>query len=852
MAAAIHDNRSLIFASVFPLPSKSNPSHALTHAAATDHGVGVVTRSHDHQHHRPGNSSSGRSSHPLNRNVAWNTATRFLKLPVPLPTDVVSRARSRKHRVPADVDEALKYLIRSGNDGQAALLDWYLDEARDNFVACVRPALRDLWDAPIPTARALPVLQETVKLLKNAQSQYVPPLQDHLVPIIKNTSGADRALRASTKFKRELHTTFLHALPQQRFTKTLAHVLLDVGCHLFDLQDSFPKDAARENGQRLRQSVTKLLRELHDVGLGRDCAQRAVAHAMDRLMDSFIGSHYMKVDWYGRRSVTKNLKEWIRDGFAPLVNDLMSSLTCGEETIETNIHQWTEMAIGRLGRARVDNLFDYVVNWDSSLGAILDLREYISTPAARNHLTHSFLQQLARRLLHAGATTTHILDTYIYVIRAFVELDPKGILLEKVARPIRRYLRDREDTASIIVSSLLAEIVDEDGNRIDPGQEISVEIATEMLNPMTSGSEELDIELDWGNMNWVPDPVDASTEYRKSKSENVLGYLLTLYDKDDFISELKTIWGEHLLRSESVDFEKEIRLLEFFKVRLGENNLQACEVMLRDVLESKRINKQIHQTLLQTAAGTNKSHDIQVNSHILSAFFWPSLREDEFPLPGPVQSALQDYAAGFEAIKDMRKLHWLPALGRVSISLDFADRHLDLEVTPWQAAVIHAFNEDDVDSSQSRPVTKTVDELEAVLELDETLLRSALIFWVAQLVLTESTPNTYTVLESLSDAPSSSTTAAAAAAAAAAAEEQASAVKRAEDILVDNMAMYRQFVMGMLTNQGRMSAERVQAMLKRALMGGFPFGVEEVGVLLSRMVEEEVLVRAGDEFSVKK
>lgn len=145
MAAAIHDHPSVIFASVFPLPSESRPSsHGLSH---TDHGVGVVTRSHDHHHHRPGNPTSGRSSHSLNRNVAWSTTTRFLKLPVPLPTDVVSKARSRKHRVSADVDEALKYLLGGSVEDQADLVDWYGDEARDNFIVCVRPALKELWDS---------------------------------------------------------------------------------------------------------------------------------------------------------------------------------------------------------------------------------------------------------------------------------------------------------------------------------------------------------------------------------------------------------------------------------------------------------------------------------------------------------------------------------------------------------------------------------------------------------------------------------------------------------------------------------------------------------------------------------
>lgn len=127
-----------------------------------------------------------------------------------------------------------------------------------------------------------------------------------------------------------------------------------------------------------------------------------------------------------------------------------------------------------------------------------------------------------------------------------------------MARPIRRYLRDREDTARVIVSSLLADIEDEAGNRIDLGPDISAEIAAEMLNPVASNVQEKDQELNWTDMNWMPDPVDASPEYKKSKSENVLAYLLSLYDREDFINELKNILGEHLLKNEDSDFEKEV------------------------------------------------------------------------------------------------------------------------------------------------------------------------------------------------------------------------------------------------------------------------------------------------------
>ena len=147
---------------------------------------------------------------------------------------------------------------------------------------------------------------------------------------------------------------------------------------------------------------------------------------------------------------------------------------------------------------------------------------------------------------------------YIYVIRSFNELDPKGVLLERVARPIRRYLRDRDDTARIIVASLLADV--EDQNKKDANTvEISPEISKEMQNPIMTNAQDIDVDLDWGNMDWTPDPIDAGPEYKKSKSEDVIAYLLSLYDREEFITELKNILGDHLLNDRDSDFEKEVR-----------------------------------------------------------------------------------------------------------------------------------------------------------------------------------------------------------------------------------------------------------------------------------------------------
>jgi anaphase-promoting complex subunit 2 len=206
-------------------------------------------------------------------------------------------------------------------------------------------------------------------------------------------------------------------------------------------------------------------------------------------------------------------------------------------------------------------------------------------------------------------------------------LEPKGVLLERVARPIRRYLKEREDTARVIISSLLTDLSDDTGSKFSANSELSYEIACEMAKPFANYGQDMDEELNWGDMNWQPLPTDASPDYKKSKVEDVVWFLLTLWEREDFINELKNIYGDHLLRCQDPEYEKEIRLLELIKMRLGDDKLQACEVMLRDVLDSKRINTSI-RAATSTPALIVQTPDARNNVPVT-----PEVRQPRTPRP---------------------------------------------------------------------------------------------------------------------------------------------------------------------------------------------------------------------------
>ena len=127
-------------------------------------------------------------------------------------------------------------------------------------------------------------------------------------------------------------------------------------------------------------------------------------------------------------------------------------------------------------------------------------------------MSSHILSRNRKRLLHPGADTKIILQQYVATIRCLRIIDPPGVLLFKVAEPIRRYLRsapayypsfsiraetlsrDRPDTIRSIVANLVG---DEDSND-------SLVDENEPIQPLQQQEAE-----DYSDPNWEPEPIDA-------------------------------------------------------------------------------------------------------------------------------------------------------------------------------------------------------------------------------------------------------------------------------------------------------------------------------------------------------
>lgn len=470
-------------------------------------------------------------------------------------------------------------------------------------------------------------------------------------------------------------------------------------------------------------------------------------------------------------------------------------------------------------RTLIDQLFSIIIDYPESEPAILDLKSCLMKTDLRSHLVVSLKDALESRLLHPGVNTSNILAAYISAIRALRVLDPAGVILELVCEPVQKYLRGRDNTVRCIVSSLTEEGVNE----------LSDELIRGLPHIVDDNTASDDENEDWNK--WVPDPVDAdpASMSKLRRTSDIISMLVNIYgSKELFVNEYRNLLADRILSQFNYDTEREIRYLELLKLRFGEAQLHYCEVMLKDVTDSRRINSIIKENKKKEEPEGEDDEDIEINSMILSAQFWPTFREEKLNLPDSMQRCLENYTKKFESLKGNRTLIWKPHLGLVNIDIELKERTLNLNVSPVHAAIIMQFQNKD---------QWTVEELSGVLQIPATALRRKIAYWQSQGLLKEEATDTFILVEEqransddimLADE-----------------EETESAMASMRAQLDEQMQVFWTYIVGMLTNLESLPIERIHSMLRMFAVQG-PSTVEcsigELKAFLDKKVKEQKLI----------
>ncbi|XP_055920169.1 anaphase-promoting complex subunit 2 [Eupeodes corollae] len=479
----------------------------------------------------------------------------------------------------------------------------------------------------------------------------------------------------------------------------------------------------------------------------------------------------------------------------------------------------------------IEQFFSIIIDYPDSIPAIDDLKICLEKIDLRKHLIKSLKESLEARILHPGVNTMDILTGYVAAIKTIRHLDSSGVILETVTEPIKEYLRKRSDTVRRVVTGLTEE------GPTDLAEELAKSEALKE-NIDAAGKDEM---ANWEN--WQPDPVDATPAAftqnpRNNRSADIISMVVDIYgSKELFVNEYRNLLADRLLSSLDFNPDREIRNLELLKLRFGETLLHSCEVMLKDISDSKRINGHI-----QGDISYNENRTFDLKSLIISSQFWPAFNKETLELPEEIEEEFKKFTKSYEAYKGNRTLCWRNVTGRVELEIELGDRTLEITAAPTQAIIIYHFQ------------TKSqwsLEELSMVMKIPPSVLRRRIGFWQTQGILRESQPDVYVLVEETTGTggmEEMQTTDIAED------DESESAMASASDQREEELQVFWSYIVGMLTNLDSLPIERIHQMLKMfASHGpGIEFSQEELKNFLQRKVREHKLIFSGGVYQLAK
>jgi anaphase-promoting complex subunit 2 len=199
--------------------------------------------------------------------------------------------------------------------------------------------------------------------------------------------------------------------------------------------------------------------------------------------------------------------------------------------------------------------------------------------------------------------------------------------------------------------------------------------------PLEQAQLDSDDETEPPDMDWVPPPPLSKQRHSflgtGSKGGDILSMLVSIYgSKELFVNEYRLMLADKLLANMDYNTDKELHTLELLKLRFGEMSMRQCEVMIKDVDNSKRTVHSIHEMIQgndEQSKEEKKKKDLVVDAAIVSHIFWPALQKEQLKHHPRIQSELDQFSEEYGKLKNPRRLVWLNQLGNVELELDVVE-----------------------------------------------------------------------------------------------------------------------------------------------------------------------------------
>ncbi|MFH4973965.1 hypothetical protein AB6A40_000674 [Gnathostoma spinigerum] len=362
----------------------------------------------------------------------------------------------------------------------------------------------------------------------------------------------------------------------------------------------------------------------------------------------------------------------------------------------------------------IKQIYDIViVEYPDSADVVDDLRTAMlnQNGYGRTEIVNILLEGIHKRLLHVGIGTTDILQGYANSVECLRRLDPTCVIMHRVCSVIRAYIKQRPDTVRCIITYITGPKRQELGEQLTQRKNVIVDEEelsgiNDELVPGTDDNEEI---MWW---KWEPDPPDAEPGQSRRFRQNadVFNMLVSVYgSKELFVKEYRQLLAERLTKSWNRDPNFEHRYLELLKLRFSEGELQQCDVMLKDMRDSERIDRFV-----------SKSLPFPISARIISSFFWPKIDDEKFKPPAALQAGLDAYRCAFESYKASRTLEWLTGVGCIEMDIECDGAAVSVVVPSTHAVVIMLFLQKE---------SWSVDDITSELGMDKRNVRKYLDWW---------------------------------------------------------------------------------------------------------------------------
>ena len=628
-------------------------------------------------------------------------------------------------------------------------------------------------------------------------------------------SEACTASSLSCRFHSAVHVLLSS---HQGLSASFPSLLLDLfSLHLHTFHRLHSTHPPSPSGAVSHLAFLHLCAQLHSVQLLSPTSPSS-SSLLSSLFVPFIRAHILQTCEDETTSHLSSLLSFTRTVVLPFASLLLpppvSSPTLPSYLLSSTLHLYTLHLISRL--------FDLLISFPSSTPLLVDLHSSLPPTALQPLLLSSLSSALTRRLLHPGASTPDILHTFISLHRAMRLVEDDGVLAMPLIQQVGEYVRGRPDCVRCILRMLVGKEGGGRGGGGEAEEEAEEEAAGEGGDGEVDLSEELETEPEKhvgddsdsedakhavapspstsspppaaGSIphpfsalppssapappapspfeGWTPDPLSAhpTITSRKGRHSDLLSLLFSLTPPSTspptsltpFLDEYRSLLALRLLHHSGYARDAEVVRNERMKGRVGEEDMVASEVMVRDIEVSKRVVGRVVKEVQQAAphalvqaltaqemplkgVGEGEVKEAQRGMEgwtlfVLSHEFWPSdLLEPSQALTAALPShplrVLQALAAStYHRLFSPRTLTFLPLLGSCDVTIDLHDRSLRVHCDPFALAVLSTF--------ESHPSPLTLDDICGALTLpagDEDVrevVRGKVGWWMGKNVLT--------------------------------------------------------------------------------------------------------------------